>query len=88
MNKKITNTAITSIIPLAMICIGFGITFIPPVVLGILGWNDQRVIEEAMSSPLTVSTLPTLSTALLILGSIGLAVHGLLKNKLALLRQR
>jgi hypothetical protein len=51
--------------------------------------DSVTVIEEAIDSPLMVSTLPTLSSALLVLGLVGLGMHGLLKNKLDLrLRQR
>jgi hypothetical protein len=75
-----------------MLCIGFGIVFIPPVVFGALIYyspDNETVMEEAMDSPLMVSILPTLSSALLVLGLVGLGMHGLLKNKLDLrLRQR
>jgi hypothetical protein len=46
--------------------------------------DSMTVIEEAMDSPLLLSTLPGLSFALLFLGLGGLGVQGLLKNKLDL----
>ena len=68
-----------------MLCIGVGIIFIPPMVVEYLIWyspDSETVIEEAMDS--VVPTLPTLSSAVLVLGLAGLGVHGLLKNKLDL----
>jgi hypothetical protein len=85
--NKVTITAITSI---AMLCIGIGIVFIPPIAFEALSSYSpdnepdsplMRQIEEATNSTLMVSTLPILSSTLLILGLIGLGVHGLLKNK-------
>ena len=90
--NKVTITAIISIVSVAMLGIGLGIVFIPPMVFEYLIWyspDSETVIEEAIDSPLMVSTLPTLSSALLVLGLVGLGMHGLLKNKLDLrLRQR
>jgi hypothetical protein len=89
--NKATIIATTSIISVVMLCIGIGIVFIPPMVFEALSLYSpdnetdsplMRQIEEAMNSTLMVSTLPTLSSALLILGLVGLGVHGLLKNKL------
>jgi hypothetical protein len=89
---KVTIIAITSIISVVMLCIGIGIVFIPPMVFEALSSYSSdnatdspltRQIEEATNSTLMVSTLPTLSSTLLILGLIGLGVHGLLKNKLS-----
>ena len=76
-------TAITSIIPIAILIIGIGIVMVPPMILEALysySPDNETVIEEATNSPLMMSTLPTLATALLILGLIGLGVHGLLKK--------
>jgi len=87
--NNITIGAITSIIPVVMLCIGIGIVFVPPIVFEALSSYSpdnepdsplMRQIEEATNSTLMVSTLPTLSSALLILGLIGLGVHGLLKK--------
>jgi hypothetical protein len=85
--NKVTITAIISIVSSVMLGIGFGIVFILPMVVRILSWyspDSETVIEEAMDSPLMESTLLTLSSILLILGLIGLGIHGLLKNKLEL----
>jgi hypothetical protein len=63
--------------------IGMGIVMVPPMILEALysySPDNETVIEEATNSPLMMSTLPTLATALLILGLIGLGVHGLLKK--------
>ena len=90
--KKGIIIAISSIISVAILCIGIGIVLIPPIVFEALSSyvpNEEtdspllRQIEEATNSTLMTSTLPTLSSALLILGLIGLGVHGLLKNKLS-----
>ena len=84
--NKITITAITSIIPVAILIIGIGIVMVPPMVLEALysySPDNETVIEEATNSPLMMSTLPTLASALLILGLIGLGIQGLLKNKLS-----
>ena len=81
--NKITITAITSIIPIAILITGIGIVMVPPMILEALysySADNETVIEEATNSPLMMSTLPTLATALLILGLIGLGVHGLLKK--------
>ena len=85
--NRVTITAIISIVSVVMLGIGLGILFIPPMVTEYLIWyspDSETVIEETMDSPLMVSTLPTLSSALLVLGLGGLGVHGLLKNKLDL----
>jgi hypothetical protein len=86
--NKATIIATTSIISVVMLCLGIGIVFIPPMVFEALS-PYSRVdeilmvqIEETMNSTLMVSTLPTLSSVLLILGLIGLGAHGLLKNRL------
>ncbi len=90
--KKGIIIAISLIISVAILCIGIGFVFIPPIVFEALSSyvpNEEtdspllRQIEEATNSTLMTSTLPTLSSALLILGLIGLGVHGLLKNKLS-----
>jgi hypothetical protein len=90
--NRVTVTAIISIVCVVMLGIGLGIIFIPPMVFEYLIWYSpasETVIEEAIDSPLMVSTLPTLSSALLVLGLVGLGMHGLLKSKLDLrLRQR
>jgi hypothetical protein len=83
--NRVTITAIISNVSVVMLCIGLGILFIPPMVVEYLIWyspDSETVIEEAMDS--MVSTLPTLSSAVLVLGLAGLGVHGLLKNKLDL----
>jgi hypothetical protein len=68
-----------------MLGIGLGIVFIPPVVVEyLISYSPDSGIEEAIDSPLMESTLLTLSSILLILGLIGLGIHGLLKNKLEL----
>jgi hypothetical protein len=83
--NKVTIIAITSIISVVILCLGIGIVFIPPMLFEALSSfsPDMRQIEEATNSTLIVSTLPTLSSALLILGLIGLGIQGLLKNKLS-----
>jgi hypothetical protein len=84
--NKVTITAITSIIPVAILIIGIGIVMVPPMVLETLysySPDNETVVEEATNSPLMMSTLPTLASALLILGLLGLGVHSLLKNKLS-----
>jgi hypothetical protein len=66
-----------------MLIIGIGIVMIPPMILEALvsySPDNETIVEEATNSPLMMSTLPTLATALLILGLIGLGVHGLLKK--------
>ena len=81
--NKLTISAITSIVSVAMLSIGIGIVFIPPMVIEYLVWyspDSETVIEEAMDSQLMISTLPTLFSALLILGLVGLGVHYLLKK--------
>ena len=71
----------TSIIPSVMLGIGLGIVFVPPIVFEVSSYYlDREIVEQAMGSPLMTSTLPTLSVALLILGLVGLGVHGLLKK--------
>ena len=85
--NRITITAIIPIVSVVMLGIGLGIVFIPPMVFEYLIWYSpasETVIEEAIDSPLMVSTLPALSSALLVLGLVGLGMHGLLKNKLDL----
>jgi hypothetical protein len=89
--NRVTVTAIISIVSVVMLGIGLGIIFIPPMVFEYLirYSPDSETVEEAIDSPIIVSTLPTLSSALLVLGLVGLGMHGLLKNKLDLrLRQR
>jgi hypothetical protein len=81
--NKITITAITSVIPIVILIIGIGIVMIPPMILEALvsySPDNETIVEEATNSPLMMSTLPTLATVLLILGLIGLGVHGLLKK--------
>jgi predicted membrane-bound spermidine synthase len=84
-----TIIAILSIISIVILCIGIGIVFIPPIVFEALSsyYADDEIlmgqIEEAPNSTLMMSTLPTLSSALLILGLVGLGIQGLLKNKLS-----
>ena len=80
--NKITISAITSIISVVMLGIGIGIIMVPPIVFEALSSyspDNEIVVEKATNSTLTVSTLPTLSSILLILGLIGLGVHGLKK---------
>jgi hypothetical protein len=76
-------TKITSIISVAMLCIGIGIMMITPIVFEMLKYflDNGTVVEEARDSPLIVSALPTLSATLLILGLAGLGILGMLKNK-------
>jgi hypothetical protein len=65
-----------------MLGIGIGIIMVPPIVFEALSSyspDNEIVVEKATNSTLTVSTLPTLSSILLILGLIGLGVHGLKK---------
>ena len=64
-----------------MLGIGLGIVFVPPIGFEVSSYYlDREIVEQAMDSPLMISTLPTLSVALLILGLAGLGVHGLLKK--------
>ena len=80
--NKITISAITSIISVVMLGIGIGIIMVPPIVFEALSSyspDNEIVVEKATNSTLTVSTLPTLSSILLILGLVGLGVHGLKK---------
>jgi Sec-independent protein secretion pathway component TatC len=76
--NRVTITAIISIVSVVMLCIGLGFLFIPPMVFEYLIWYSPD------SETVMVSTLPTLNSALLVLGLAGLGVHGLLKNKLDL----
>ena len=80
--NKIPITAITSIIPSVILCIGLGIVFVPPMVFEVVSsyYNDREIVEQAIDNPLMKSTLPTLSLALLILGLVGLGVRSLLKK--------
>jgi hypothetical protein len=69
-------TTITSIMSIAMLIIGMGIVMVPPMILEALysySPDNETVIEEATNSPLMMSTLPTLASAL-ILGLIGRAI--------------
>ena len=73
-----------------MLVIGIGIVMIPPMILEALvsySPDNETIIEEAIDSPLMMSTLPNLASALLVLGLIGLGVHALLKNKLSIRRK-
>ena len=72
--NKVPITAITSIIPSVMLCIGLGIVFVPPMVFEVVSsyYNDREIVEHAINNPLMKSTFPTLSLALLILGLAGL----------------
>jgi hypothetical protein len=76
--NRVTITTIISNVFVVMLVIGLGILFIPPMVVA------YTVMEEAMDSPILLSTLPGISFALLFLGLAGLGVQGLLKNKLDL----
>jgi hypothetical protein len=81
--NKTTITTITSIISIAMLCTGFGIVMIPPMVFEMLSsyYPDNEILaEEAINGPLMMFTLPTLSSAFLILGFAGLGILGLLKK--------
>jgi hypothetical protein len=89
-NKATIIVATTSIIPVAMLIIGIGIVMIPPMILEALvsySPDNETIVEEAIDSPLMMSTLPNLASALLVLGLIGLGVHALLKNKLSIRRK-
>jgi hypothetical protein len=77
--NKIRISSITSIIPAIMLGIGLGIVFVLPIVTSTFSDDDPTVIEETING-LMASTLPTLSFALILLGSIGLGVHSLLKK--------
>jgi hypothetical protein len=72
---------ITSIISVAMLCTGIGIVMIPPMVIEMLSSYspDNEILVEAIISTLMVSTLPTLFSALLIIGLFGLGILGLLE---------
>ena len=90
MNKTTVIITTTSIIPVAMLIIGIGIVMIPPMILEALvsySPDNETIVEEAIDSPLMMSILPTLASALLVLGLIGLGVHALLKNKLSIHRK-
>ena len=64
-----------------MIGIGLGIVFIPPIGFEVSSYYlDREIVEQAMDNPLMTSSLPTISTALLILGLAELGVRGLLKK--------
>jgi hypothetical protein len=55
---------------------------VPPIILEALvsySPDNETIVEEATDSPLMMSTLPNLASALLVLGLIGLGVHALLK---------
>jgi hypothetical protein len=65
-----------------MLGIGLGILFGLPIVSSTF-FDDETTVEKTINDLIT-STLPTLSVVLLLLGSIGLGVHSLLKNKLDL----
>jgi hypothetical protein len=89
-NKTTVIITTTSIIPVAMLIIGIGIVMIPPMILEALvsySPDNETIVEEAIDSPLMMSILPTLASALLVLGLIGLGVHALLKNKLSIHRK-
>jgi hypothetical protein len=89
-NKTTIIITTTSIIPVAMLIIGIGIVMIPPMILEALVSytpDNETIVEEAIDSPLMMSILPTLASALLVLGLIGLGVHALLKNKLSIHRK-
>jgi hypothetical protein len=82
-NKTTVIITTTSIIPVAMLIIGIGIVMIPPMILEALvsySPDNETIVEEAIDSPLMMSILPTLASALLVLGLIGIGVHALLKN--------
>ena len=60
-----------------MLIIGIGIVMVPPMILeGLYSYSpdNETVIEESTNSPLMMSILPTLASALLILGLIGRAI--------------
>jgi hypothetical protein len=89
-NKTSVFITATSIIPVAMLIIGIGIVMIPPMILEALvsySPDNETVVEEATDSPLMMSTLPNLASALLVLGLIILGVHAVLKNKLSIHRK-
>jgi hypothetical protein len=89
-NKTTVIITTTSIIPVAMLIIGIGIVMIPPMTLEALvsySPDNETIVEEAIDSPLMMSILPTLASALLVLGLIGIGVHALLKNKLSIHRK-
>jgi hypothetical protein len=89
-NKTSVFITATSIIPVAMLIIGIGIVMIPPMILEALvsySPDNETVVEEATDSPLMMSTLPNLASALLVLGLIVLGVHAVLKNKLSIHRK-
>lgn len=81
--NRTTIIKITAVVSAAMLCAGIGILMIPPIVFEFLSTysSDNGVLEEVIDSPLMVSTMPALSAALLILGLVGLGIHGVLKNK-------
>ena len=92
MNKTAIIITTSSIIPVAVLIIGIGIVMVmvPPIILEALvsySPDNEIVVEEATDSPLMMSTLPNLASALLVLGLIGLGVHALLKNKLSIHRK-
>jgi hypothetical protein len=89
-NKTAILITATSIIPVAILIIGIGIVMVPPIILEALvsySPDNETIVEEATDSPLMMSTLPNLASALLVLGLIGLGVHALLKNKLSIHRK-
>jgi len=81
--NRTTISTIASVLPVAMLCIGIGIIMVPPIVFeGLSSYSpeNETLVENAINSSLMGSTLPIISTALLILGLIGLGIPGLLKK--------
>ena len=81
--NKIAITAI-SIISVVMLSIGIGIVMVPPILFEVAPSytpNNETLIEQILNSPLITSKLPALSSALLILGLVGLGVRGLLLTR-------
>jgi hypothetical protein len=67
-----------------MLSIGIGIVMVPPIVFEVLrssSPDNEILIEQTKNDPLFTSKLPTLSSTLLILGSVGLGVQGLLLTR-------
>lgn len=74
----------TSIISVVMLSIGIGIVMVPPIVFEVLpssSPDNEILVEQTINDPLITSKLPTLSSTLLILGLVGLGLHGLLLTR-------
>jgi hypothetical protein len=83
--NKIRISSITSIIPAIVLGIGLGILFVLPIVSRFVSdpYRDTEIENTIDSLMKQGGTLPALSFALIVLGSIGLGVHSLKKYYVA-----